>query len=53
MRSRGFLPFGVRLGYSKHSTTQSRPLLVDGERDRVDDVRLGGERPSPPSRAAP
>src|SRR5262245_53344432 len=25
MRSRGFCPFGVRLGYSKHSSTQMRP----------------------------
>ena len=26
MRSRGVLPFGVRFGYSKHSTTQTRPF---------------------------
>ena len=26
MRSRGILPLGVRFGYSKHSTTQTRPF---------------------------
>ena len=26
MRSRGIFPFGVRFGYSKHSTTQTRPF---------------------------
>src|SRR5262245_32782620 len=26
MRSRGILPLAVRLGYSKHSTTQTRPF---------------------------
>ena len=43
MRSRGALPFGVRFGYSKHSTTQTRPFSSMVKAIGLHDLRLAGE----------
>ncbi len=44
MRSRGALPFGVRFGYSKHSTTQMRPFSSMVNAIGFTTSRLAGEQ---------